>query len=106
MEKRYGNRHAIRALITLHSRSELVGTFITRDVAYHGMFVETGETDLQPHDMVWLDIHEPHLLVGPTRRLLAVVAHRNCDGVGVMFRHPIVALTRELTASQLYRQAA
>jgi anti-anti-sigma regulatory factor len=80
MEHRYGSRIDLAMDVDLAVEDSPLGHFPTRNIGDGGMFVETGPIDLQPNDLVRLQLR----LNGRRRRLSALVVHRSENGVGLM----------------------
>ena len=79
MEHREGRREPLRIDVRLSVGGHELGTFQTRNVSRHGIFVETGDTRGRTNAVVRLAFGQNQDL-----RIKGTVIHQAKDGIGVM----------------------
>ncbi|RKZ36500.1 MAG: hypothetical protein DRQ37_03995 [Gammaproteobacteria bacterium] len=79
MEHREGRREPLRVAVSLYVGGHDLGTFQTRNVSHHGVFVETGDTRGRKNAVVLLAFGRDHDL-----RIKGAVIHQTKEGIGVM----------------------
>lgn len=92
MDHRYSIRTPLRVAVDVFKRERFLGRCITRNMDVEGVFIEAPTIDLEPNDVVRLVFVVP----GYERcdcALIAGVARRDADGLGIMlFDHEHNAL--------------
>ncbi|MDR2876901.1 MAG: PilZ domain-containing protein [Chromatiales bacterium] len=83
-ERRIFARMRIGLEVRIDMKGSLVGRFHTRDLDLGGLFVEAGDIELYPNDVVDLAFFEIDGLSGDRMFRAKVVRHAS-DGVGLMF---------------------
>jgi len=89
-ERRYSPRVEGPLDVEISCRGEPLGRYQTRNACFDGMFLETGRLDLQPNELVDLDLEAN----GHSCSMRAVVVHRSPEGIGVILMEDCLGYCR------------
>jgi hypothetical protein len=90
IERRYSPRVEGSLDVQISCRGERLGRYRTRNACFDGMFLETGQLDLQPSEILDLSLEAN----GSSCSISAVVVHRSHRGIGVMLMEDCLAYCR------------